>query len=451
MRILFISHNFPPETNAPAVRTYENCRRWARMGHQVTVVTGPPNFPSGVLHAGYRNRWLQREEMDGIQVIRTWMYLAANEGFLRRIVNYLSFMITAIFASCFASPCDVVVGTSPQFFVGYAAWAVAMIRRRPFVFEVRDLWPESIVAVGAIRGGPIIPLLHAMARFLYRRAARIIVVTDAFQRVLEEYGVPGAKIAVVTNGVDLTKFTPSERQNAVREELGLNGHFVASYVGTLGMAHGLETLLDAAFELRAHDDIRFLIVGNGADRERLAIEHRKRDLPNVLMLEGQPHERMPEFLAASDACLVLLRRTDVFKTVLPSKIFEAMGAARPIILGVEGEAEAVVREGDCGVVVEPENSAQLAAAVRRLAMNPELCTRLGENGRSFADRCFDRDVLAGRYAEILTELCRPVPRPAFRRRVARYGVAGGEVRGGAPPQREPEVEEPAVPGSGAGD
>jgi glycosyltransferase involved in cell wall biosynthesis len=429
MRILFISHNFPPETNAPAVRTYENCRRWVEMGHSVTVITGPPNHPEGVLRAGYCNGWLRREAIDGVQVIRTWMYLAANRGFGRRILNYLSFMVTAIFASAFAPPCDLVIGTSPQFFVGIAAWVVSAVRRRPFVFEVRDLWPESIVAVGAMRSSPVVALLHRIARFLYRRAARIVVVTEAFRRILEGYGVDPAKIVVVPNGVDLAQFRPAERQNGVRHELGLNGQFVASYVGTLGMAHGLETVLGAAQQLRDRDDIQFLIIGEGAEKDRLALECRKRELTNLRLLDGQSHDRMPEFLAASDACMVLLRRAELFKTVLPSKLFEAMGAARPIILGVEGEAEAVVRSGDCGVVIEPENASALAEAVRRLKADPAHCSRLGLNGRALARRSYDRAVLAHRYASILQGLLRPAapwdvpPRP-----VLEWGVRGGEAR-----------------------
>lgn len=362
-----------------------------------------------MLHPGYRNRWLQREEVDGIQVIRTWMWLAANRGFGRRILNYLSFMLTAIFAACFAPRCDLVIGTSPQFFVGIAACVVAALRRRPFVFEVRDLWPESIVAVGAMRSGVMVNALHATARFLYRRAAKVIVVTEAFRRVLESYGVDPARIAVVSNGVDLEKFRPGERRNGIREELGLNGQFVASYIGTLGMAHGLETVLDAAHRLRHRDDIRFLILGDGADRERLRQRHQGADLPNVLFVEGQPHARIPDFLAASDALLVLLRKTPLFETVLPSKLFEAMGAARPVILGVAGEAEAVVRGGDCGIPIEPENSAELAAAVQYLHAEPAERARLGDNGRAFARQHYDRDTLAQRYSDILAALLAPQP------------------------------------------
>jgi glycosyltransferase involved in cell wall biosynthesis len=427
MRILFVSNTFPPERNAGAVRTYANCRRWAQMGHSVTVITGPPNYPDGVIYPGYQNRWLCREEVDGIQVIRTWMYLAANRGFGRRILNYVSFMFTAIVASLFAPPCDVVIGTSPQFFVAMAACAVAAWRRCPFIFEVRDLWPEAIVAVGAMKRGRAISLLHKIAQYLYRRAARVVVVTGAFWHVLESYGVDPAKIALVTNGVDLDQFRPGARQNDVRRELGLGDQFVASYVGTLGMAHGLETVLDAAQRLRHRDDIRFLIMGNGAERAHLVSEHRRRNLTNVLLLDGQAHERMPEFFAASDACMVLLRRTELFKTVLPSKIFEAMGAARPVILGVEGEAERVVRASGCGVLIEPENAEQLAEAVQQLQGDPEYCARLGQNGRAFAERYYDRDALAHRYASVIEDALRPVSHShALPRRVLERGVRGGE-------------------------
>jgi glycosyltransferase involved in cell wall biosynthesis len=428
MRILFLSHYFPPETNAPAVRTHEHCRRWVRMGHDVTVITGPPNHPKGVLHQGYRNLALQREEVDGIRVLRTWMYLAANRRFLRRIVNYISFMFSSVFASFFAPRCDLVIGTSPQFFVAIAACLVAALRRCPFVFEVRDLWPESIVAVGAMRRGSFVGLLNRMSRFLYRRAALIVVVTEAFREVLVAHGVDPRKIVVVTNGVDLEQFRPSERHSALRSELGLNGQFVASYVGTLGMAHGLETVLGAAEQLRDRKEIRFLIMGDGAEKDHLALEHRQRSLPNVLLLDEQPHERIPEVLAASDACMVLLKKTDLFRTVLPSKLFEAMGAGRPIILGVSGEAELVVRGGECGLVIEPESAGELAGAVARLEADPGHCEQLGRSGRALAEREYDRDHLAMRYAEYLQAMlsgARRVVRPL--RELQEVGVRGGEV------------------------
>jgi glycosyltransferase involved in cell wall biosynthesis len=412
-----ISHNFPPESNAPAVRTYENARRWVQEGHAVTVITGPPNFPTGILQPGYRNRWLEREKMDGIRVLRTWMYLAPNQGFGPRILNYLSFMFTAVFASFFAPRSDVVIGTSPQLLVAVAAWGIATLRRRPFVFEVRDLWPESIVAVGAMRDGPLLAVLHRIARFLYRRAARIVVVTDAFRRVLESYGVAARRIAVVTNGVDIAAFRPHDRSPALRRSLGLDQRFVVSFVGTLGMAHGLRTVVEAAEQLRDHDRIRFLVVGEGADRDWIAQEIGRRDLRNILLLHAQPHDRVPELLAASDACLVLLRKAALFQTVLPSKLFEAMGAARPVILGVEGEAAAVVRAADCGLLIEPEDAAALAAAIQRLEADPDQCLRLGRNGQRLAARRFNRDLLAQRYLAILAALAagggrsQPVARP----------------------------------------
>jgi glycosyltransferase involved in cell wall biosynthesis len=428
MRILFLSHNFPPETNAPAVRTHEHCRRWVQMGHEVTVITGPPNHPKGVVHPGYRNSALHREEVDGIRVLRAWMYLAANRRFLRRVLNYLSFMFSSIFASFFAPPCDLVIGTSPQFFVAIAACFVAALRRRPFVFEVRDLWPESIVAVGAMRRGSFVGLLNRVSSFLYRRAALIVVVTEAFREVLVAHGVDPRKIVVVTNGVDLEQFRPSERHNALRGELGLNGQFVASYVGTLGMAHGLETVLGAAEQLRDRKEIQFLIMGDGAEKDRLALEHRQRSLPNVLLLDEQPHERIPEVLAASDACMVLLKKTELFKTVLPSKLFEAMGAGRPIILGVSGEAERVVRGGRCGLVIEPESSDELAGAVARLEAEPGESEQLGRSGRALAERDYDRDHLASRYAEHLQTMLDGARRAVRPRRALReVGVRGGEV------------------------
>jgi glycosyltransferase involved in cell wall biosynthesis len=211
MHILFLTDNFPPETNAPASRTYEHSKRWVRAGHKVTVVTGAPNFPSGKIHTGYSNALWRREAMDGIDVVRVWTYITANEGFLKRTLDYVSFMVAAILASPFLPRPDIVVGTSPQFFTPCAALVVSWWRRCPFVFELRDLWPDSIVAVGAMRETLAIRLLRKLEYFLYRRAARIVSVTNSFKRVLSANGIDPEKIAVVPNGVDLDAYQPGSQ------------------------------------------------------------------------------------------------------------------------------------------------------------------------------------------------------------------------------------------------
>jgi glycosyltransferase involved in cell wall biosynthesis len=404
VRILFLSHYFPPEVNAPASRTFEHCREWVRQGHEVTVVTCAPNHPRGVVYDGYRNRLWQREERDGIRVVRLWTYLAANEGFAKRTLNYVSYMISALLAAPWLPRADVVVTSSPQFFNGLAGYFVSRLKRAPWALEIRDLWPESILSVGAIKNARIIGALEWLARFAYRKADVIVPVTDAFKRYMVERGVPAEKIHVIKNGVDLDFYRGAEGPNPLAVELGLEGKFVAAYVGTHGMAHHLETVLEAAERLRPRKDMVFLMAGDGAERDRLLAKKEAMGLENVLMLAQQPKGRMPEIWALTGASLVLLKRSDTFKTVIPSKIFESMAMKRPIVLGVEGESRDLVGSADAGLFVEPENAAQLAEAVVRLADDPALCRRLGENGRAFVEQHFDRRVLAERYAAVLGAL-----------------------------------------------
>lgn len=404
MKILFLSHYFPPEVNAPASRTFEHCRAWAAQGHEVTVVTCAPNHPRGEVYAGYRNRLWQREERDGIRVVRLWTFISANEGFLKRTLNYLSFMVSTVLAAPFLPKADVVLTTSPQFFNGLAGWFVSRMKRAPWVLEIRDLWPESILAVGAITNRTVIRVLEWLELFAYRKADRIVAVTDAFQRYMVRKGVAAEKIAVVKNGVDLVRYQPAQPDPAIRAELGIEGKFVASYVGTHGMAHHLETILEAAEVLRDRSDVVFLLVGDGAERARLVAMKDAAGLANVVMLPQQSKERMPSLWAASDVSLVLLKKSELFKTVIPSKIFESMAMERPIVLGVEGEAAEIVRAAGAGVCVEPENAEMLAAAVADLAADPGRRERMGRQAREFVQANFDRRVLAQRYLALLEDV-----------------------------------------------
>ncbi|MCA1199530.1 glycosyltransferase family 4 protein [Sphingomonas sp. R647] len=396
MKILVLTHYYPPEVNAPASRLSEHARVWAQAGHEVTVVTCVPNHPTGRAYPGYRNRLWQEEERDGVRVIRLWTWLAANEGFLPRISNYLSYLLSVLVWMWRLPKADVVLSTSPQFFCGLAGWLLKR-KRRPWVLEIRDLWPESIVTVGAMKRGAAIKLLEAIERFAYRKADLVVSVTDGFVPHIRERRGDGP-IAVVKNGVDLTTFTTPDAaaETLFRAAHGLTGKFVAAYVGTHGMAHRLDTVLEAAELLRDRSDIAFLLVGDGAERERLLAEVSARGLSNVVMLGQQPKSAMPGIWAASDAALVLLRRVDTFKTVIPSKMFEAMAMACPMIMGVEGEANALMEAGGAGIAITPESAEELAAAVTRLADDPAFAAQLGESGRSFVAREFDRRVLAER-------------------------------------------------------
>ena len=401
MRILFLSDNFPPEGNAPATRLHEHAVRWISAGHAVTVVTCAPNFPEGKVFAGYCNRWRQVEDVDGIRVVRVKTYIAANAGFVRRTFDYLSFMLAGFIAGLFEPRPDVVVATSPQFFCALGGWALAACRRRPFVFEVRDLWPASIVAVGALRRGRVVRMLERLELFLYRHAAAIVVVTDAFREDLAARGIERGKIHVVVNGVDLTRYRPQPRDPSLAREFGLGDRFVAGYLGTHGMAHALDKVLEAAERLRGRDDIAFFFAGAGAMRGEVERMVGARALANVRLIPRQPKQRMPALWSLCDVAIVPLRDTPVFATVIPSKIFEAMGMGVPIVMSLpEGEATAIVRENGCGVCVRPEDPAALAAALVRLAEDPATLQRLRAAAFAAAPR-YSRDAQAARMLDLL--------------------------------------------------
>ena len=405
MRILFLSDNFPPEGNAPATRLYEHAIRWVRAGHEVTVVTCAPNFPEGRLYPGYRNAWRQVEMRSGIRVVRVKTYITANEGFIKRTLDYLSFMLMGFAMALFERRPDVVVATSPQFFCAMAGWAASVARRRPFVFELRDFWPASIVAVGAMRRSVVIRALERVEMFLYRRATAIVAVTESFRRELIARGVDGEKIHVVVNGVDATQYRPRPRSTALEAQLGLQGKFVAGYIGTHGLAHALDKVVEAAALLRRREDIVFLFVGGGADRARLEAMVAERRLENVVMLTRQPKERMAEIWSLCDVALVPLRDSAIFKTVIPSKIFECMGMGIPILMSLpEGEATGIVRTMGCGVCVPPENPAAMATAIETLAGSLEDRQRLAAAACAAAP-LYSRDALASSMLGVLEAQC----------------------------------------------
>ncbi|MBI4061608.1 MAG: glycosyltransferase family 4 protein [Elusimicrobia bacterium] len=403
MRILFLSDNFPPEVNAPASRTFEHCRRWAAAGHDVTVLTSVPNFPRGVVFPGYRNRLWQRETMDGVRVLRVWTYIAANEGFARRIADYLSYMLAATLASPLAGGADVVIGTSPQFFPVCAAWIVARLKRAAFVFELRDLWPESIRAVGAMKDGLILRLLERLELFLYREAAAIVSVTHSFKEVLARRGVDPEKIFVVTNGVELSRFHPMPRDAALAAKLGFEGKTVAGYIGTHGMAHALETIIDAATLVRARpggEDFRFLLLGDGANKESLKKRALEKNTDNVLFIDTVPKDDVPRYWSLLDVAVIHLRRTELFKTVIPSKLFESMGMGIPVLLGVEGESARIVERNGVGAVFEPQNAEALARELMNFKSHPEIGAAWRRRGPEAAKN-YDRANLAAAMLDVL--------------------------------------------------
>jgi glycosyltransferase involved in cell wall biosynthesis len=405
VHILFLSHYFVPENNAPAARVHALGREWARLGHRVTVLTCVPNVPAGVAYDGYRNLPYQEEWVDGIRTARVWTYLAANRGRVRRGLNFLSYLAAAGAAGPLLRPrADVVIATTPQFFAGWAGLPVARAHGAPFVLEVRDIWPDSITAVGALEDGRVVRALGTLERALYDAADHIVAVGEGYRQNMLGKGVPRGKVDVVTNGVDADLFVPRAPDEALRARLGFApGTFVVTFAGTIGMASGLEVVLGAARRLReqGRDDIAFLLVGDGAVRADLEREAAAEGLTSVVFAGLVPRPELPAYLASSDACLVHFRKQELFGTILPSKFFEDAAMERPILLGFEGEARAMLEEADCGIAFEPGDAGALAAAAIRLADDRGACARFGTNGRAYVLDHFDRRILARDYLGIL--------------------------------------------------
>ncbi len=402
MRILFLTHYFPPEVNAPATRTYEHCKQWVEAGHDVTVLTCNPSAPAGKLFAGHKNGLVQKEDVDGISVVRLWSFIAPNSGFLKRILNFISSMFSMVLYALFTFiKCDVVVATSPQFFTGIGGVFVSFFKRRPLVLEIRDIWPESIVTVGAMRKSPLIRMLELMELGMYRAAKHIVTVGDGYKDNLLGKGVPAEKISVVTNGVFPEQFQGGDREK-YRELLNGGDAFVCAYVGTVGMAHGLEVVVEAATELQAsgRSDVQFWIVGEGARAGAIEALVQERKLANVTFLGRLPKREMVDLIAAIDTSLVHLKKSDLFSTVIPSKIFEMMAAEVPIIMGVEGGAQEIVLEAKAGVPMEPSSPESLLSAIDEVRRRG----RDAFGGATYVAEHFSRPMLAAKMERVLCDV-----------------------------------------------
>lgn len=401
MHILFLTDNFPPESNAPATRTHEHAREWVKKGHKVTVITCVPNFPEGNVYVGYKNHWLSKELVDGIEVWRVKTYIAADHSFLKRTIDFLSFMLSSFLFGIFSKKVDVVVGTSPQFFTVISAWALSKLKRVPFIFELRDIWPASITAVGVMKKGKIVLILEKIEIFLYQQASAILAVSHSFKEELQERGIDENKIHVVLNGADLSVYAGlQEKDGDLVEKYGLTDKFVAGYIGTHGLAHALDKVVEAAAILEKHDDVRIILAGGGADRERIETLVKNKVLRNVILIPRQPKKMMPALLSLCDVSIVHLKNTQLFKKVIPSKIFESMAMGIPIIISApQGEATSIVDSEGIGLVVAPENPVELAAAIRTIKLDGNIAKFQKNSIR--ARHKYDRSFLANQMLQIV--------------------------------------------------
>ncbi|MBN1920347.1 MAG: glycosyltransferase family 4 protein [Anaerolineae bacterium] len=407
MRILYLSQYFPPEVGATQTRAYEMAQGLLRAGHQVTMLAEVPNHPEGIIRPEYRGKFWVREPLDSIDVIRVWVKTAPAKTFKTRMAFYLSYMLNAVLAGLLLARgrYDALYATSPPLFVGAAALVLSRLRRIPLVFEVRDLWPESAVALGELHNPRFIRWATTLEEACYRHAQRIIVVTEGMRVQLMDRGIPGEKLALIPNGANTELFQPQPAAGQqLRATLNLEGKFLIVYAGIHGIAQGLETALYAAERLRNDPRVHFLFIGEGPRKAELLALKAQLNLPNVTMLEAQAREAIPAYLSAADAALIPLRRLELFKGAVPSKLFDAWACGCPVLMSIEGEARTVLERAQGGIFFPPEDVESLVQAIGNLQTVPDTCKRLGENGRRFVEAHYSRQAQAQTLVELLEKL-----------------------------------------------
>ena len=407
MRIAYFSQYFVPESAAPAARVSELAQTWAEAGHRVTVITGIPNHPTGVVPEAYRGVVFRREQIAGVDVWRNWLYATPNEGFVKKTLSHLSFMLSTLVLSVpRLRGHDILIVSSPSFFVVMTVCVAHWIWRVPYVFEVRDLWPGVFVELGVLKNRLLIRVLEGLEMFLYRRAAMVVVVTESFRDILVRRGLPPESVAVVTNGVDPTMFHPDPEAGAsIRRDYGFGRDFVVLYIGAHGISHALTCILDVAKHFEIDPGVRFVFIGDGAEKRKLTAKASSMGLRNVLFLPSQARDRVPGWYNAVDLVLVPLRNIPLFETFIPSKMFEILASERPIVASVRGEARRILERSMGALVVDPEDVAGITGAIARLKDDAVLRTRLGRAGRAFVLAEYDRRVLAHRYLDVLRRAC----------------------------------------------
>ncbi|NNN21030.1 MAG: glycosyltransferase family 4 protein [Acidimicrobiales bacterium] len=405
MKILLVSHYFPPEIGAPQARLSEMAASWVKSGHEVTVLTGMPNHPTGIIPSKYQGAVVREEFIDGYKVIRTWLYATPNEGFVKKTLGHLSFMITSILLGItkVGRP-DIVIVSSPTFFSIFSAWVISKVKRAKLIVEIRDLWPAIFVELGVLTNKTIIKILEALELCAYRVSDAVVVVTEGFLDNLVSRGVPREKITVIRNGVDLDKFGATPCDLDIKKELGASrDDIVVLYIGAHGISHGLVSIAKTALLLKDKSNLHFAFVGEGAAKKDLIDYVENNDIQNVTFLPGQPRERVPLILGASDICLVPLRDVPLFTSFIPSKIFEYLASKKAVIGSLSGEPAKILTDSGA-VVVPPENPELLAEAIKKLSDSEFLREAMGKSGRSYVEENFDRTKLASDYLALMERI-----------------------------------------------
>jgi glycosyltransferase involved in cell wall biosynthesis len=404
VKVLLLTQYYPPEPGAPQNRLAHLAQRLRLGGHVVTVVTAMPNYPTGEVFAGYRGRLRMEEQRDGIRVVRTWIHPCRSASPLGRLANYLSFCVTSMILGYWGlGRMNVVVVESPPLFLGIAGYIMARLKRARLVLNVSDLWPESVVRLGIVSNAHLIRLARHLEEFLYRQADLVTGQTQGIVQSIRARSVARA-VELLTNGADLETFSRGRRDGALRTAWKAGDSFVVGYAGNIGLAQNLETVLRAAQRLARDRTIRFVLVGDGADRPRIEKLLDRLALDNTILLPLQPRERMPAILASFDAAVVPLRKLELFQGALPSKMFEAMASSLPVVFSGEGEASVLIEASGAGVCVAPEDPAALAGAITELAANPERARLMGEAGRRYVELHYDRRRIATEFEAMALRL-----------------------------------------------
>ena len=411
MNVLLIHQAFVSSGESGGTRHFEFGRRLARKGGRMTVVTGRVNVLTGRAWggAGSASGGVARESVDGVEVLRVYSPAVIHKSFAWRVLAFLVFAATSTRAGLRSGPVDLVVGTTPPIFQAASAWLVARLRRKPFLLEVRDLWPEFAVDMGVLKNPVLIWLARKLERFLYDHADHVLVNSPAYRDYVVAKGIPAGRVSLVANGVDASMFRPEADGASVRERLGLSGKFLAVYAGAHGMANDLGTVLKAADLLRDRGDVHFLFVGDGKERPRLEEEARRLGLANVTFAGAVAKAEMGDVLGAADVCLATLMNIPMFTTTYPNKVFDYMAAGRPTLLAIGGVIRAVIEEAGGGLYVPPGNPEALAEAVSALRDDPEGRARMGRSARAYVVEHFDRARQADAFCELLDRLAGKTP------------------------------------------
>lgn len=405
MKILFLTQYCPPEVGAPQNRIFEFAKQLKKFGHVVTILTAMPNYPKGEIFEEYKGKKVVVETLEGIKIVRTGIYATKEKSFTKRLRNYLSFTFSSVFTGArYIEKQDVIITESPPIFLGWSGYVLSKMKSAKFVFNISDLWPESAVKLGVLHNKALIKMSTWLEEFCYKKAYAVTGQTKGIVYNIVERGIDKNKVHLITNGVDTEFFKRENRDEEFRKEIGIDNKFAICYAGIHGIAQGLQVIIKAAELLKEYKDIQFVFFGDGPEKGGLIDMVNEKELTNVSFFPVQSKPKMPRIIASMDATVIPLKKLDLFKGALPSKMFEALSSELPIVLAVEGEAEKLINDAKAGITVEPDNPKEIAEAVLTLYNDKELRENLGRNGRKYVIQNFSRESITRKLEDILLNL-----------------------------------------------